>query len=163
MDLDAKTISKLKNIYISLLDAIMEENIDKVDHFLDDELTSYYRQIIENNKRKNVFQKYDLLNISNIELISETCDEITVSATIKYIDYQLDKKKNRVVSGDDSKRLSFFATLVYRKKQVQDQLVYKCPNCGANLDFNASGICPQCNKPIDERYSEYVLKSISFR
>ncbi len=51
MENKALFISKVKNIYIMLMEAITNENIDSVDLFLDDTLTKKYRSIVEANKK----------------------------------------------------------------------------------------------------------------
>lgn len=161
MDSEGMKISKMKNIFIMFLNSIATENIDKVDHFLDDELTEKYRRKIRDNIRNGVCQRYDMLNISNLNIYSESESHINLTATVKYADYKIDKQTGKVVSGDKNNRIVKTAWLTFRKQNIENRISYKCPGCGGALDLNATSICNHCGAPIDERFSEFVLEDIS--
>ena len=154
---NAMTITKIKNIYIMLLHAISKENIAIVDHYLDDKLAAYYNNIIENNKKKNIKQVFRQQNITNITIIEQNEEQITIQCLIRYISYFVNRQTNKYVSGDNKNRISKNVILQFRKNQVPEKLAYDCPNCGASLNINASGICSHCGHALDERYSQYVL------
>lgn len=156
----AMMITKIKNIYIMLLHAISKEDISIVDHYLDDALTNKYKEIIENNKKNNVRQVYRQPNISNVSVITENDEYVTFECDIKYISYLVDRKTNKFVSGDNKNRISKTVDLVFRKNSVEKKVIYYCPNCGAGLKINSTGICSYCGITVDERFSPYVLCSI---
>ena len=156
------TIGKVKNIIIMLMHSITKENISIVDHFLDDNLTARFNQIISENIKKNVKQKFDLPNISNIAKKEHSGDNVIFSATIRFCDYKVDRKNNKVVEGNNLKATTHNVLLHFRHKNVEEKTVYKCPFCGAGISINTTSICPYCTRPLDERYSEYVLTDITY-
>ena len=161
MENQAMIITKVKNIYIMLLHAISKENISMVDHFLDDKLTNKYKEIIENNIKNNVKQVYRQLNITNLNIVKEDDDGITLEGTTRYISYFVNRKNNKYVSGDNINRITKHIVLKFRKNKIENKSLYNCPNCGAGLNINATGICSYCGETMDENYSPYVLYYIS--
>lgn len=160
MDDQAMMITKIKNIYIMLLHAISKENISIVDHCLDDELAKEFKQQIEKNMANNVRQVYRQLNISNVEIVNEDIEFVTIEAQTRYITYFVDRKTNKYVSGDNTTRISNNVIMKFKKNDSKSKSVYNCPNCGAGLSINTSGICSYCNNPIGEQFSPYILCSI---
>ena len=160
MATEAMMITKVKNIYIMLLHAISKENISMVDHYLDDELTKKINSFIENNKENNVKLIFRQQNISDVSIISETDNTVTIQGEIKHISYFVNRKNNKYVSGDNKTRVTKNIILTFRKNDVESKTVIHCPNCGATLKINATSICNYCNQPLDERFSHYVLTSI---
>lgn len=154
-------ITKVKNIYIMLLNAISKENISIVDYCLDDELTKRFQSLIENNIRNNVKQIFRQPNISNLYVIEEDSEYITLEAKTKYISYYVDRTTNKYVSGDNKTRIIKDVILKVRKNNAKAETLFTCPNCGAGLTINASGICSYCGGAIDERFSPYILSSIT--
>ena len=154
-------ITKVKNIYVMLLNAISKENISLVDHCLDDELTKKYKKIIDTNINNNLKQVYRQLNLTDLNIMEENSDYVILQGTTRYITYFVNRNTNEYVSGDNKNRITKTITLKFRKNNVQSQILYRCPNCGVGANINASGVCSYCNSTLDERYSPYVLCSIS--
>jgi len=154
-------ITKVKNIYIMLLHAISKENISIVDYCLDDELTNKFQTIIENNIKNNVKQVFRQPNISNLHVVEEDNKYITIEAETKYISYYVDRTTNKYISGDNKNRVINSVILKVRKNNTKSKALFSCPNCGAGLKINASGICSYCGGAIDERFSPYILSSIN--
>ena len=160
MGFEEMTITKIKNIYIMLLHAISKEDISIVDHYLDDELTEKYKEIIANNKKNNVKQVYRQQNITDVRKIYEDSEYITFMCETKYISYLVNRKNNKIISGDNKTRIKKTIYLKFRKNDVNRRILYSCPNCGAGLNINETGICSYCGITVDERFSPYVLCSI---
>jgi len=154
-------ITKVKNIYIMLLHAISKENISIVDHYLDDELTKKIKIMIDNNMKNNIKQVYRQPNISNLNIIDEDNEFVTFEADIKYIGYCVNRTTNKYISGDNKTRIFQTVILKFRKNNIESKSLFSCPNCGAGLNVNESSICSYCGVAVDERFSPYVLHSIS--
>ena len=154
-------ISKVKNIYIMLLHAISKENIAMVDHFLDDNLTEKIKKIIETNKAKNLKQLFRLPNISNLVMIREDNEYLTIQAEIKHITYFVNRQTNKYICGDRQTRITENVYFKLRKNNNVERSIIQCPSCGAALNINKTAICSYCGIDVDERFSDYVLCSIS--
>lgn len=161
MEDNAMMITKVKNIYIMLLHAISKENIAMVDHFLDDELTKKYKEIINKNISNNIRQVYRQLNITNLKIINEDNEFVTFQGLTRYISYFVDRKNNKYVSGDNVNRISKTVILKFRKNDSKSKKLYNCPNCGAGMKINTTGICSYCGTTLDDKYTPYVLCSIN--
>lgn len=161
MNNQAMMITKVKNIYIMLLHAISKENILMVDHYLDDSLTSKFKKTIENNIKNNVRQVYRQPNITNISIVEEDDNYVTLTALVRYISYFVNRKNNKYASGDNENRISKTVILKFKKNNIETKTLYNCPNCGAGLKINSSGTCSYCGVSVDERFSQFVLRSIS--
>lgn len=160
MNNQAMMVTKVKNIYIMLLHAISKENISIVDHYIDDDLATKINNYIENNKTNNVKQVFRQQNISNVDILNESDDCITIRADIKHITYFVDRTSNNYVYGDNQTRKKNTITLKFRKNNIQAKAIIHCPSCGAGLKINNSAICSYCGESLDESYSHYVLCSI---
>ena len=160
MNNQAMMFTKVKNIYIMLLHAISKENLSIVDHYLDDALTKRINQTIENNKRNNVRQVFRQQNISDLVIVNEDDQQITLRGETKHITYFVNRKNNKYVSGDNKTRITSRVTLKFKKNNVESKSVIHCPNCGGALQINTTGICTYCGNAVDERFSHYVLYSI---
>ena len=161
MEDQAMIITKVKNIYIMLLHAISKENISIVDHFLEDSLTEKYKNMIDNNIKNNVRQVFRQLNITNLNIINEDNKSLTLQGTTRYISYFVDRKNNKYVSGDNINRISKNITMKFRKNNIENKVLYNCPNCGAGMKINTTGICSYCGTTLDDKYTPYVLCSIN--
>lgn len=157
----AMMITKVKHIYNMLLHAISKENLSIVDHYLDDNLTIKIENFIKNNKANNVRQVFRQQNISNLIVLDENNEYVTIEGEIKHISYFVDRKTNKYVSGDNKTRITKTIILKFKKNNINITPIIHCPNCGAALSINTSGICNYCGKGVDERFSPYVLYSIS--
>jgi len=158
----AMMITKVKNIYIMLLHAISKENISIVDHFLDDTLTAKINELIEKNKANDLKQLFRQQNISNLVVVEEDEEYQTIQAEIRHITYFVNRKTNKYVCGDNKTRITNTIFLKIRKNNNETKTIIQCPNCGAALKINSSAICSYCGIDIDERFSDYVLCSISY-
>ena len=68
MEVEAELKSKFSNIFIMLLLAIQNNDIDNVKHYLTDELYEKYSKRCEELKKKNQMQLYDEANVKKIEI-----------------------------------------------------------------------------------------------
>lgn len=158
-------IGKLSNIYIMLLYSIMTNDIERVKHFLSNDLYNKYKAIIENHINNNETEMYDELNVHKIDIISkEIIDNkeiITVRLESRYMNYIMDNETKKIKSGVNTHRIEKTNILVFEKNNnVSDnKAVHHCPNCGANLDINYNGVCSYCNKSVDLN-DNYVLTKL---
>ena len=157
----AMIVTKAKNIYIMLLHAISKENLSIVDHYLDDKLTQKYNEIIENYQKNNIKQVFRQPNISQLSVLNENNESITFQAEVRYITYFVNRKNNKFVSGDNKTRITKNIVLSFRKNNTESKSVMHCPDCGAALKINSTGICSYCGIAVDERFSDIVLYLIS--
>ena len=163
---DNELISKFSNIYIMLLYSIMTNDINRVKHFLSNELYSKYKSIVENHIKNKETQMYDELNVYKINIESiEVIDNkeiVVVKLISRYMDYIMDNATKKIKSGVNTHRIEKTNILTFERRvgEVNKKVIHTCPNCGANLDVNYNGICSYCNQSINLN-NDYILIDIT--
>ena len=159
--------AKVDNIFIQLYTAVMKQNLERVKHFLSDEVYEKYNDKINSLQQRNLIQIYDELNVSNTDIVNivenEEDFEVHVSLLTKYLDYFITKDTKKYVSGDRNVRVEKRVRLVFTKtKKAKDlKSVRTCQGCGANLDINMNGVCPYCGLVFKLKDYDWVLKEIN--
>lgn len=163
---EAKFKAKVDNVFIQLYAAVIKQDLQKVKHFLSDEVYEEYDKKIKKLQAKNQLQIYDELNVSdtNIVNISEYDDrfEIEVSLLTKYLDYLIDKNTKKFISGNRYVRTEKRVRLIFSKVKNAKVLEFarSCNACGANMDLNRSGVCEYCGTVYELKEYDWVLKEI---
>ena len=106
---EAMFITKVNNIFIMLYTSIMMDDLDRVRHFISDNLEKKYELILKELKEKHLRQMYDELNvkdtnITNIEIKdNKIC--INVKLISRYMDYKIDSSTGNFKSGINTHRV----------------------------------------------------------
>ena len=153
-------LGKVSNTYIMVLTAIMTDNIKRVEHKISPNVKEQLLKITEELNSKNLRQMYDELNVKNI-VIKDKCEkedhyEITVLLTSRYMDYQVDKTTGKYVSGIEQ-----YLTFSKIKNAKETGIIKECPNCGASIDSNNTGVCPYCRSVYNLKDYDWILTKIS--
>jgi len=163
---EATFLSKVDHMFIMILDAIMNNNIDKVKHYLNEDIYEELNTLVNEYKEKNIARLFDEMNIktsniSNVNIIDNKI-VIEVNITTRYMDYFIDDDGN-YISGINDHRIEKNHILKLSKPINSSNLkeARRCNHCGRTLDINDSGICPYCNQVIDISNNEYIITSIS--
>lgn len=164
---EAMFITKVNNIFVMLYSSVMMDDLNKVRHFLSDELETRYENILKDLNRRNVRQMYDELNVKSTIIrdiiINDDSIKISVDLTSRYMDYLVDKTTNEFLSGFNDHRIMKLNKLEFTKKRGKNyqSSVQKCPGCGANIDVNSSGKCSYCGAIFDTENYDWILTSIN--
>ena len=159
-------ISKVDNIFIMLLTAIMTDNLKRVKHKLSDELYSKYELLLNDLNSKNERQMFDELNVksSNIESINVSSDKyiIDVLLTARYMDYVVDKTSGNYIRGINDRRIQKDYYLTFEKyiNAKIENAARKCPTCGASANANNTGICSYCHSVYNTEDYDWILVGI---
>ena len=152
---DNELIGKFSNIYIMLLYSIMTNDIERVKHFLSNDLYNKYKTIIDNHINNEETEMFDELNVYKINIekkeIIDNKEIITVKLISRYMNYIMDNNTKKIKSGINTHRIEKTNILVFEKNinTNDNKNVHKCPNCGANLDINYNGVCSYCKQSVD--------------
>jgi len=158
--------AKVDNIFIQLYTAVMKQDLQRVKHFLADDVFEKYDRIVKQLQENNQLQIYDELNVSdtNIVNIEEDEDEfkIRVSLLTKYLDYLITKDTKKFISGNKDVRTEKRVNLVFTKTKKAKELksVRTCQSCGANMDINMNGVCAYCGSIYKLKEYDWVLTEI---
>lgn len=163
---EAQFKAKVDNIFIQLYTSVMRQNLDKIKHFLAQEVIEKYTKIIEELSAKNQIQMYDELNVSDTDIINvsefEDRFEIEISLLTKYYEYLIDKttKKNigRYPDERTERRVILKLSKIKNAKSLGAARV--CNSCGANMNLNGNGKCEYCGATFELKKYDWILKSI---
>lgn len=158
--------AKADNIFIQLYTAVMKQDLERVKHFLSDEVYAKYEQKVNSLKESNQLQIYDELNVSdtNITNVIENEEEFVLHVNLltKYLDYILAKDTRKFIRGDRDVRVEKRVNLVFTKTKQAKELkaARTCQGCGANVDINKTGVCPYCGSIFKLKDYDWVLTEI---
>ena len=158
-------LGKVNNIYVMLCTSMMTNHLERVKHFLSDNLYDLKVQELEELNRQNIIKMYDELNVNASIIDVEITDEkfiIKVSMHTKYLSYNIDKDTKKFISGNKDYRIQDNKTLIFTKRRDFKTLgmVRQCPFCGASMDLNNTGFCKFCHKTFDMKEYDWILEEI---
>lgn len=159
-------ITKVNNIFVMLHSSVMMDNLERVKHFLSEDVYQKYDDILKDLNSRNVRQMYDELNVRNTYIkdieIKEDCVIIKVDITSRYMDYLIDKTTGKFISGYNDHRIEKVNHLELTKKfgTSSYKIDKKCPGCGANIDVNNNGKCAYCGSIFNTENYDWILTSI---
>ncbi len=166
-DFDVDTfIAKINNIVIKYFNSITLNEMKKIDHFVSDKVYAMGEKLVQEADKNGNIQMFDEFNIrksriNKIEVDNEAV-YIYVDMNLLYMDYLINKASGIVVKGDNHTRVVHPMTMVFKKyKHAKEQVYVKtCPNCGASLNPNNTGICEYCHSVYDQEDHDWYLEDI---
>jgi len=159
-------LTKINNMFIKYLTAIMMDKLDEVKHFISEEIYNNGLEIIEDAKNNNTRHMYDELNVKESKIISITEEknayEIEVFLESRYMEYYISLDNGNYVSGNNHSRINvnYNLTLTKKKNTKEQNIVKKCPGCGAPLSVNTSGKCEYCGTTYNQEDYDWVITKI---
>ncbi len=163
-------LDAVNTIFFHVQDAWTKRNQDLCRPFISDAI--YQRHKIQTDRYKedhtiNVLKDIVILG-SQIEKVESEggFDSITVRIHASLIDYTIDERTGKVVSGDSKTPNEFVEYWVFTRKagvatsgggMVKEK---KCPNCGAPLEINQAGRCHYCDVLVTSGEFDWVLTEI---
>ena len=162
---ESKFKSKVENTFVQIKLSIVTGKIDKIDHFVNDEVYDKLKEIVQENINNNRIQIYDELNVAEVQILNieelDDCFNIQVRVHSKALDYFIDKNTKKYLSGNNTSRTDRYTEITFTKaKDAKSFKVNrKCPSCGANIDVNSNGKCSYCHRIFNlEKYDWIITK-----
>lgn len=121
---------------------------------------------IDGHKR-NVLEDLSVGSLSIIAAHTDAnYDTITVRVLAACADYDVDDRTGKVVGGDREVEQWMEDWTFQRAASAQTPaaggtMTEKCPNCGAPLELDLSGVCRYCKAPVSSGSYDWVLARIS--
>lgn len=160
-------ITKVNNMFVKFMTDIMMDRMPEVKHFVNDEVYAYGENIAKNARIKGQRQMYDELNVKDTKIVSSKVDNgdliIKVLLQSRYMEYIISLDDGSYISGNNSSRKEVHYNITLTKKMVhKDQdIVRKCPGCGAPIDVNASGKCTYCGTIYNQEDYDWVITGLA--
>ena len=159
LDLDNKQVTEeLYRIFIDVQNAWMNFDYDKLKELCSDELYNSYKKDLEILKLKDGQNIMNSFRPKEMYIKKATrrdnALEIEFYLDIKFKDYVINTKTNKVIRGSKHQTIHNKYRLVYQK---QDFYMDKCPSCGKELPATSNTTCPSCNSIIINNTNKYIL------
>ena len=153
------------NIFERIENAWMNFDLEKVRDCITDEMFNMYESQLTSMEMKgeqNIMKDFKLLGNAITGMRKQNnILEITTKYQIEFYDYIIDRKTNKVVRGNSNKKIRMLYEFTFIK-DIENVKIDKCPNCGAPIEMNASGICEYCNsKLVDDSKNWVMSKKVS--
>lgn len=162
---EALFLSKADHIFIMILNAILENDMTSVKHYLSDEVYKKFDAMVNSYKEKGITRIFDEMNVKQTKIVDTNIQDnkinITIDLTSRYMDYFIDENGN-FVSGNNQSRIEKNHRIVLTKDINAKELkeARRCNHCGKTLDINATGVCPYCKEVIDISMYDYIVTQI---
>lgn len=149
------------NIYLDVQNAWMNFSIDDVKDKITDELYNMYDSqlsTLEVKGEQNIMKDFALRKSYLKDVVNQN-DNITITAgyVIELYDYIIEQSTGKVLRGFPNNKLCITYEMKFRRTLDESNKVENCPNCGAKIDMNSSGICEYCGSKIVLDNIKWVL------
>lgn len=148
-------------IYCDVQMAWMNFNLDSVKDVITDEMYNMYEsqlQTLQVKGEQNIMGQF-VPHYSELTDLSIQNDTITLTTmhTIELYDFIIKQSTGKVLRGSSTKKMKVTYEMKFRKSLNQANKVTKCPNCGAEINMNTSGICDYCHTKLVTENTQWVL------
>lgn len=157
---DKKFLQDGYKMFLDVEDAWMNFELDKVHNIITDEMFNMYESQLSSMEIKgeqNIMSGFNLKDCAITNYINQNDNlEVETKYIIEFYDYIIDKASGKVLRGSKSNKLRMYYNFTFIMKNTE-QKIDKCPNCGAPVEVNASGVCPYCNSKIVGENTSWVM------
>lgn len=159
-------VAKVDNLFTRLLESLSSQDLDPISSSLGDNLRRQLEKRMDSMKKSSEIQKYEEINVNRTEIknVQVLPDKYRVSVQITsyYKSYKIDSQTKLLKSGDENKKKHVeYLTLEEKRERKNLGIAAKCPNCGAPIDYNQTGVCPYCQSAIPKEEYDWVVVSWS--
>lgn len=149
------------NIFCDVQEAWMNFKLEDVKDKITDELYAMYESqlmTLEVKDEQNIIKDFELKE-KYLSGVSCTNNTITIAAVyiIDFYDYIIKQSTGELTSGIDKWKMHVKYEMKFRKSLDEKNKVTKCPNCGADIEMNTSGICEYCHTKLVTENVKWVL------
>ncbi len=157
-----------KEVYIDIENAWCKRDLTPVRPVMHINLYNTTQNQVQSKIDQGVIYHYESIAIDTAYITSYAKDTqfefVTCYLASRMIDYQTDEKTGNILRGDKTTRwqqrykMKFVRTIGTLTKDDSGQLNgHNCPNCGAPLEINSSGVCEYCGSVVTTGEYSWVL------
>jgi predicted lipid-binding transport protein (Tim44 family) len=163
-------IDRAQAAFFALQKGWQERNLEPVRVYMSDALYHRWKTQVDGMVAQHKHNVMENLVIGGVRVVKASSDanfdSITVRIDASAADYDVDDQTNRVVFGSRQQRpftefWTFTRSGAVRTKAGETAEITQCPNCGAPLNINESGVCQYCKATVTTGQFGWVLDNIT--
>ena len=148
------------NKFVEIQNAWMNFDYDKLRILCTDELFNTYKSQLRTLKLKNGQNIMSNFKQKEIKIrfarTSKSYITVGIFLRVSFIDYVINKKTNKVTAGKKHRKITNNYLMEFVKANGEN-IITKCPSCGAKVNMVTSGECEHCGATIVVPPKEFVL------
>lgn len=162
-----------ETIFFTVQEGWTKKELNICRPYLSDSVYNRFKKQLADLTRRGLRNVCENIVVGSTEIVKieqdKQFDSITVKFRASMRDYKVDEKTGRVKEGSTAQTPPFTEFWTFVRKAglktreahaVQDK---KCPNCGAPLEINESGVCKYCKANVVSGNFDWVLSKITQR
>jgi hypothetical protein len=164
-------LDRAQATFFALQKAWMDRNLEPARVYMSDGIYHRWKMQIDQMIAAHKRNVLDNLVIGGVQIVKVTTDPnfdtITVRIDASAADYEVDDTSaNKVIYGSRQNQpfteyWTFIRSGGARTKAGEGAEVTQCPNCGAPLSINESGVCSYCKATVTSGQFGWVLNNIT--
>jgi hypothetical protein len=164
-------LDRAQAAFFALQKAWMDRNLEPARVYMSDGLYRRWKNQIDAMiaaHKKNILENLVIGGVQIVKVQSDpNFDSITTRIDASAADYEVDESNNnKVIFGSRSEQpfteyWTFTRSGTARTKAGEGAEVNQCPNCGAPLSINESGVCSYCKATVTTGQFGWVLDNIT--
>ena len=147
-------------IYLDVQSAWMNFDLEKVKNKITDELFNQYESQLSSMEIKgeqNIMTDFALKDSAISNCVKQNDNiEVTAKYIVEFYDYIVEKESGKVLRGSKTNKVRMHYDLTFIMSASQTKIDH-CPNCGAEVEVNSSGICEYCGSKIVGENASWVM------
>lgn len=153
------------DIFVRIENAWMNFDLESVRDCITDEMFNMYESQLTSMEMKgeqNIMKGFNKINYCITDATKENnMLEIKARYYVEFYDYIINKETKKVLRGNSSRKIKMVYEFTFIK-DIENNKLDKCPNCGAPININSAGICEYCNsKLVDDSKNWVMSKKVS--
>jgi predicted lipid-binding transport protein (Tim44 family)/ribosomal protein L37E len=172
---EAEIREKVANLYVDMQRCWERQDWEPMRAHLTDDLFSQMGRQLNELVTRGQINKMERIAVMDVSLMSfhqdEQFDNLTLRLQTRLVDYTIDRRTGKVVSGDP-KREKFMTydwtmirtlgtkTTALGLDRKDKATSFNCPHCGAPIDLTQSARCAYCGSIVKAAEFDWVLSKI---
>ncbi|HYM49240.1 MAG TPA: Tim44-like domain-containing protein [Candidatus Limnocylindrales bacterium] len=161
---------RAQTTFFALQKAWVDRNLEPARVYLSDAIYHRWKMQIDQMMAAHKRDVLENLVVGGIRVVKvqtdANFDSITVRIDAAATDYTVDDQSGRMVSGSRQQQpfteyWTFTRSGTVRTKAGESAEITQCPNCGAPLTINESGVCQYCKAVVTTGQFGWVLGNIT--
>lgn len=160
-------LTKANSLFLKILDAMMTDKLDDIRHFLHEDVYKCLKENLNRLKKENCLYVFKDINIRNSIIIDVEVNEsvyiIKVFLQSIYRDYIINLSNGKLVPIDRfmddlyKPKKEYLLTFAKKVGANNQELVKRCPGCGAPLNIHETGKCQYCGAIYNQEDVDWIL------